>query len=118
MKNHKLGRPIEYAEGTKKLTATIPTELYAEFERRMKDLGQKNLSRMVTDALRVWISSRSALGSLSTAVLVELPLKLREFLSEEASSLDVSLGALLTDIAADHMKNGTKKLLKAVKKAL
>lgn len=61
-KKNRRGRPIEYAGGTKSLSATIPTEVYDEFCRRMKDLGQKNLSRMVTDALRVWISSRSTLA--------------------------------------------------------
>jgi hypothetical protein len=118
MKNHKRGRPVEYTGGTEQLTATVPKELLKEFKARIKDLGNSNLSKMVTDALRLWMSSRSVLGSASTAVLVELPLNIRQTLALEASSTGVSLGNLLRMIALDHVKAGTQKLLKDVRKAL
>lgn len=103
--NHKLGRPVEYKGGSTQLSATVPIELLKEFERRWRDLGSDNLSRGVVDALRVWISSRSALGSTSTAVLIELPMEVRKALSDDAASKGITLGALMADLAMAYAKH-------------
>jgi metal-responsive CopG/Arc/MetJ family transcriptional regulator len=101
----KLGRPIEYRGGLSRLTATVPKELLDEFERRWRDLGSDNLSRGVVDALRCWVSSRSMLGTASTAVLVELPLEVRKALSQVAASKGHTLGTLMAEIATAYAKH-------------